>query len=856
MIKKIRYFKWYKAIKESGLFDMKFYLFRYSDVRKSGIDPIKHYLKFGAEEGRNPSGDFDTLFYLQMYKDVEESGVNPLAHYILYGKDEGRSPSPAGINKLEIKNQIDSNIQKKSNNNLVNLKKRGEIALKHTRKGDIKYDKNRPTIVVSSHESSATGAPLLGLNIAKALSLKYNIINLVMKRSNIHSEFEKDAFLLIEGLSHNSHELIKEILLRLNNKYDIECVLCNSVVTYPVVSASYELQLPILSLVHEFAEYTQAEKMFNTILYSNRVVLPANIIKNSILEQAKEEYGLCRIPNNIEILPQGKLPYLSDSYGKNDTIEELFAKLNISKDEKKDVKIVVASGYAQIRKGLDLFIYTANYIKKNYKGRCKFVWVGDGFLPKVDFAYSLWLDREIKHLGLSEDFLFLGHQKNLENIFSIADMFCLTSRMDPFPNVVIDALGSDLPIACFRDASGSVEFLEKNGAECVVADYMDTYHLGSLIGKYFSNSNNKIGVNSKIAKDKLDFKNYMDKIFGYIEDIKKENIEDIKILEYLNRNKHFDNDFYGFSSDRKASIVNYINRRKKNIYKGFNPKIGFNDLLWLESHPQSRVPLYDALNEKVESTHDVIIEPSLSKGIKVDFRYAVHLHLYYIDLLDEFVRYFKNLSGNFDIFVTVIADEHSDKIIKAFKKNTKASSVEVITVKNIGRDMAPMMFNLKEKIFKNRYEVIGHFHSKKSSSTDANMGDRWRKYLLDNLIGDKNIARDVLAAFNDDKIGLVFAEDRHSSDIGENKIYMDNLASMLDIKTKIDETPIFPLGNMFWARTDAIKEIFDLDAKAILQKEPLPYDGSYMHAIERIIPYVVQKNGYSYMTVYKKGTMW
>lgn len=90
MKKYLRYKKWYKVIKENDLFDVKYYLFTYPDIRKKGVDPIKHYIKFGVDEGRNPSADFDTKFYLDSNPDVVESGINPLAHYILYGKEEGR----------------------------------------------------------------------------------------------------------------------------------------------------------------------------------------------------------------------------------------------------------------------------------------------------------------------------------------------------------------------------------------------------------------------------------------------------------------------------------------------------------------------------------------------------------------------------------------------------------------------------------------------------------------------------------------------------------------------------------------------------------------------------------------------
>ncbi|TLT05667.1 hypothetical protein FE243_09535 [Aliarcobacter thereius] len=91
-IKLYKYQKVYKTIKKSGLFDSKYYLFTYPDVRAQDIDPIKHYILYGAREGRNPSLSFDTKFYLDNYKDVKESGMNPLLHFIQYGKKEKRNP--------------------------------------------------------------------------------------------------------------------------------------------------------------------------------------------------------------------------------------------------------------------------------------------------------------------------------------------------------------------------------------------------------------------------------------------------------------------------------------------------------------------------------------------------------------------------------------------------------------------------------------------------------------------------------------------------------------------------------------------------------------------------------------------
>lgn len=80
----------HQAIVQSGLFDKAWYLDRYPDVRKRGVDPLKHYLRHGAAEGRDPGPGFSTRDYLDRYADVAASGLNPFLHYVRYGIWEGR----------------------------------------------------------------------------------------------------------------------------------------------------------------------------------------------------------------------------------------------------------------------------------------------------------------------------------------------------------------------------------------------------------------------------------------------------------------------------------------------------------------------------------------------------------------------------------------------------------------------------------------------------------------------------------------------------------------------------------------------------------------------------------------------
>ncbi len=79
-----------RLIERSSLFDRHWYLATYSDVADAGIDPLEHYLHYGAKEGRDPSPAFSSRAYLQKNADVAEAGVNPLVHFVLHGCFEGR----------------------------------------------------------------------------------------------------------------------------------------------------------------------------------------------------------------------------------------------------------------------------------------------------------------------------------------------------------------------------------------------------------------------------------------------------------------------------------------------------------------------------------------------------------------------------------------------------------------------------------------------------------------------------------------------------------------------------------------------------------------------------------------------
>ncbi|MCF8466578.1 MAG: glycosyltransferase, partial [Sneathiella sp.] len=102
LIKQVRLYLYYRLFRmqpdarslakiiQSGIFDKTWYLHENPDVAKQQIDPLIHYIRYGALEGRDPNPKFETCFYLANYPDVANSGLNPLLHYVKFGRAEKR----------------------------------------------------------------------------------------------------------------------------------------------------------------------------------------------------------------------------------------------------------------------------------------------------------------------------------------------------------------------------------------------------------------------------------------------------------------------------------------------------------------------------------------------------------------------------------------------------------------------------------------------------------------------------------------------------------------------------------------------------------------------------------------------
>lgn len=69
-----------RRVEASGLFDATWYLEKYPDISAAGMDPLAHYMQFGAGEGREVGPAFDVTSYLA--RQLGAASANPLLHFL------------------------------------------------------------------------------------------------------------------------------------------------------------------------------------------------------------------------------------------------------------------------------------------------------------------------------------------------------------------------------------------------------------------------------------------------------------------------------------------------------------------------------------------------------------------------------------------------------------------------------------------------------------------------------------------------------------------------------------------------------------------------------------------------------
>ena len=311
-----------------------------------------------------------------------------------------------------------------------------------------------PKMLLIGHDLFPAGAQMLLARIGEALKQQFGIevtfLILSSFQHNNKSARVLDAYSKI-GKVHFADDPDQSVdeTLALIRKAGTSVALTNTTVVGDMVSSLKRHDFRVVSLVHELPRLLNTNKLKNAAAtiaqLSDLTVFPAKVVEDG--------FRLVSGPilSDTEISPQGlynpvMLEQPRGDYG-------LRKDLNLAPES----KIVVGVGYADLRKGIDRFIATAVSVCCA-KPEAVFVWVG-----ALAEDLAAWIEQEIDASGYSNRIRILGHREDVARFFAAADLFYLSSREDPFPSVVLEALASGLPVVGHEGCGGCDDLIRKHG---------------------------------------------------------------------------------------------------------------------------------------------------------------------------------------------------------------------------------------------------------------------------------------------------------------------------------------------------------------------------------------------------------
>ena len=270
---------------------------------------------------------------------------------------------------------------------------------------------------------------------------------------------------------------------------------------------------------------------------------------------------------------------------------------------------------------------------------------------------------------------------------------------------------------------------------------------------------------------------------------------------------------------------------------------------------------YDLIHKNMANVS--ILSKNESSVIEKLPKIALIIHLYFEDLVDEFLTYAHYFPESTDIYITTSQESVKRKIIKETKKFHQ--KIAIIDVDNRGRDVSALLVGAKSVITSGDYDLICFTHDKKTLQLgNETSGYSFAHKCYENIHGSSAYVSNVISLFDKNpKLGLAVAPAPNHGDYfwtvekdwtpdPKNSSNTKALLDKLDVHVPISEDhhPIAPIGSVFWFRPLAMEKLFSQDWQIEdFPDEPLPVDGTISHAIERSYPFLAQDAGYYTQTI-------
>jgi FMN phosphatase YigB (HAD superfamily) len=329
----------------------------------------------------------------------------------------------------------------------------------------------------------------------------------------------------------------------------------------------------------------------------------------------------------------------------------------------------------------------------------------------------------------------------------------------------------------------------------------------------------------------------------------------------------FDSDWYlKANPDVKYARIDPIRHYlTSGALEGRNPSQSFDTSYYYSSYPEVRVANVNPLLHYIEHGQaegrtvlpDRKPEPLRDDGSILKWhrdapppvdRQAMVLHVYYPDLAEDLLSLSNFLPPESKVLVNACTPEAREAVEGWAVKNNRA--VIIKTGQNRGRNVVSYTVRFGRYLLEN-IDVFCHLHTKKTPFWPEG-GDRWRRHNTGHLCGSPAVYREIANAFGDMSLGAIspppFDELVYWTSCWlTNRPQASRLSEILEIDVPGDGYTDYPVGNMFWARPNALWQLLDGRIKEDdFFEEKGQLDGGLHHGIERVIFTLAKANGYDW----------
>lgn len=537
---------------------------------------------------------------------------------------------------------------------------------------------------------------------------------------------------------------------------------------------------------------------------------------------------------------------------------------------------VVGFGEINFNGGIDLFIDAAIELSQNPSiPTIHFTWFSPDTNTLIESDYGHFVREKIRLAGSDLRISIAAASDGMNQCIAQADLMLLTSRRDPLALRGLQALAAGVPVICFEGSSPLANLLIERGLKTsCTAPYMDVQQLVSLAEQALAQrcDPGQADALNRVTARLLSG----DSDFGSVVEICKETAEVFRSLEkqvgrLSTEGSPFDPVYYTGEDkpfnqqvDLRVELCwSYVLSFRAQLLLR-KPRPGFNPFIHRDQTGTAidEDPLLHSLSPTScdTSSSAELVLPSQSDLVSFSqlVPVALHIHAYYTDLLPDILERVRRNKSDIHVYVTVNTQEKFD-IAKSALGNYGYDPDRVSICGNIGRDVFPFL-ELADSLV-DRYQIIGHVHTKKSPHMggESETAIRWRELLLGNLLGGEHAHqmadRVVGHLTRHQEIKIVFPDDPQIVGWGVNEsaaIAMLGESAFNSLPKHFD----FPVGTMFWAKSSYIKDSLQLNLPSRFSPaEPLPTDGTILHAWERFLGAAAAGNPPLYALTYVPGLL-